>query len=57
MTRVASERTTLITAWETPESCPYCMEHLALDWSFCPNCGRATEWTEAKNSEEGDDEK
>lgn len=35
----------LRTEWETPESCPNCMEHLALDWSFCPECGRPTDWS------------
>ena len=29
----------LMTTWETPNSCPNCLEHLSLDWSYCPNCG------------------
>lgn len=37
----------LRTEYETPESCPECGEHLSRDWSFCPECGRPTEWSEA----------
>lgn len=33
----------LRTMWETPISCPNCCEHLSLDWSFCPECGRPIE--------------
>lgn len=33
----------LRTEWETPISCPNCYEHLSLDWSFCPECGRPIE--------------
>lgn len=29
----------LRTTYETPNSCPYCMSHLAQDWNFCPECG------------------
>lgn len=39
------KRETLKTTWETPETCPNCMEHLSLDWSFCPECGRPTAWS------------
>ena len=39
----------LRTEWETPESCPKCGEHLALEWAFCPMCGRATDWSEEQN--------
>lgn len=42
----AEKSETLRTTWETPESCPYCMEHLARDWAFCPTCGRPTDWSE-----------
>lgn len=35
----------LKTTYETPESCPHCMEHLSKDWSFCPECGRPTIWS------------
>lgn len=35
----------LKTTYETPESCPYCMEHLSKDWSFCPECGQPTFWS------------
>lgn len=31
----------LLTTWETPISCPNCWAHLAVDWSFCPECGRS----------------
>lgn len=41
----AERQTALRTEWETPESCPNCMEHLALCWSFCPTCGRPTNWS------------
>lgn len=36
---------TLKTTWETPENCPHCGEHLSLDWGFCPECGRPTDWS------------
>jgi len=29
----------LETIWETPNTCPHCGEHLAAEWSFCPECG------------------
>ena len=29
--RSQAETGALKTTWETPESCPYCMEHLAMD--------------------------
>lgn len=35
-----------LTAWETPESCPNCNEHLSKDWSYCPECGRVTDWAD-----------
>ncbi len=35
----------LETTWETPETCPHCMEHLSLDWSYCPECGCPTDWS------------
>lgn len=35
-----------LTAWETPESCPNCNEHLSKDWSYCPECGRVTDWVD-----------
>lgn len=46
----------LRTEWETPISCPNCYEHLSLDWSFCPECGRPIEnppltLNELKNAE------
>jgi len=33
----------LLTTWETPIQCHNCMEHLSLDWSFCPECGTPIE--------------
>jgi hypothetical protein len=33
----------LETIWETPDRCTYCGEHLAREWSYCPECGRPTE--------------
>lgn len=41
----AEKKNTLETTWETPESCPCCMEHLSRDWSFCPECGQPTDWS------------
>jgi hypothetical protein len=41
----AEKKNTLKTTWETPESCQRCMEHLSRDWSFCPECGRPTDWS------------
>lgn len=35
----------LCTIYETPESCPNCFEHLSLDWSYCPECGKLTPWS------------
>lgn len=44
--QVAAEKDNqLKTTWATPESCPRCMEHLSMDWSFCPECGRPTNWS------------
>jgi len=43
----AERNTPLKTTWETPETCPHCMEHLSRDWSFCPECGRPTDWSES----------
>lgn len=40
-----SEPPTLMTLYKTPETCPHCMEELALDWAHCPECGRPTDWT------------
>lgn len=39
------KRKGLETIYQTPESCPHCMEHLSRDWSFCPECGRPTDWS------------
>lgn len=33
----------LETVWETPDRCIYCGEHLAREWSYCPECGRPTD--------------
>jgi len=41
----AEENKPMKTTWETPESCPHCMEHLSKDWAFCPECGRPTDWS------------
>lgn len=38
----------LKTIYETPEECPNCMEHLSLDWAYCPECGRPTDWYKPK---------
>lgn len=35
----------LLTIYITPETCPHCTEELALDWAYCPECGRPTDWT------------
>lgn len=35
----------LRTIYDTPESCPNCFEHLSLEWSYCPECGRPTPWS------------
>lgn len=40
------ENAPLTTTWETSESCPKCNEHLSRDWSFCPECGRVTDWAQ-----------
>lgn len=32
----------LRTIYDTPDECPYCHEHLAREWSYCPECGRPT---------------
>lgn len=32
----------LQTTWDTPRTCKHCHEHLAEDWSYCPECGRPT---------------
>lgn len=34
----------LMTMLETPKYCPNCAEHISPEWSFCPNCGRPTDW-------------
>lgn len=39
----------LQTIYETPETCPHCFEHLSLDWSFCPECGRTTPWNKQED--------
>lgn len=41
----------LRTIYETPESCSNCMEHLSLEWSFCPECGRPTDWANSEPKE------
>lgn len=41
----------LKTEYETPHVCGNCMEHIAADWSFCPECGEPTGIT-AKEYEE-----
>lgn len=46
---IKSNADSLITAWETPESCPRCREHLSLDWSYCPECGRPISPEEEKH--------
>jgi hypothetical protein len=33
----------LETIWETPGRYTNCGEHLAWEWSYCPECGRPTE--------------
>ena len=33
----------LQTIYDTPDECPYCHEHLAREWSYCPECGRPTD--------------
>lgn len=38
----------LRTTYETPEECPECLEHLSLDWAYCPSCGRPTDWYKPK---------
>ena len=43
--KIASGPHDLMTTWVTPESCPNCMEHLAREWSYCPECGRPTGWS------------
>lgn len=32
----------LMTIWATPDFCKGCWEHIAREWSFCPQCGRST---------------
>ena len=39
----------LQTTYDTPYSCKHCMEHLAADWSFCPECGAPTEFYKENN--------
>ena len=39
---IENETNSLLTTWETPESCPHCGEHLAREWSYCPECGSPT---------------
>ena len=41
----------LLTIYKTPETCPRCMEELALEWAYCPECGRHTDWTREKEAE------
>ncbi len=33
----------LQTTWNTPDRCSYCGEHLAKEWSYCPECGKPTD--------------
>ena len=33
----------LQTTWDTPDRCSYCGEHLAKEWSYCPECGKPTD--------------
>lgn len=39
----------LRTTYETPEECPECLEHLSLDWAYCPSCGRPTDWNNSNH--------
>lgn len=32
----------LKTLYETPHICGKCLEHIAIDWEFCPACGQPT---------------
>ena len=32
----------LQTIYETPYSCSYCGDHIAIGWAFCPECGTPT---------------
>ena len=36
------ERCGLQTIYETPYTCTYCGDHIAVGWAFCPECGTAT---------------
>lgn len=36
------ERCGLQTIYETPYTCTYCGDHIAVGWAFCPECGTST---------------
>lgn len=42
----------LLTIYKTPETCPHCMEELALEWVYCPECGRPTDWAREKETKQ-----